>query len=143
MAPNLNLVHKRLRPEWVKAWLLKPQNWMPYTKMTAFWATVDREKDNALWPTESDPFRSPPPNWNKVQGFPGITVERQVEMVRDFLFGLRPDSKWPVLGEEASSPLVKPHVLEGPRSEADDKDKDNKDKDKKKRTGAVQGPAVF
>lgn len=148
MAPNLNLVHKRLRPEWVKAWLLKPQNWMPYTKMTAFWATVDREKDNPMWPSESDPFRSPTPKWNKVQGFPEVTVERQVEMVRDFLFGLTPDSKWPALGQEAASPLVKQPSLEAPTSEAaDDKDadkkdgKDTKDKDKKKRTGAIPGPA--
>ena len=39
MAPNFNNVPRRLRPEWVKNWLLRPANWLPYTKMTAFWAT--------------------------------------------------------------------------------------------------------
>src|SRR5438876_1402067 len=33
-----------------RSWLLRPQNWLPYTKMTAFWATSDRPKDAAAWP---------------------------------------------------------------------------------------------
>ncbi len=144
MAPNLNEVHRRLRPEWVKAWLLKPQNWLPYTKMTAFWATTDRPKD-ALWPSESDPFLSPAPAWNKVAGFEGITSERQAEIVRDFLFSLKPDSKFPAPGEEASSPLVHPSAVEAPRSELTEPAKDDKagKGQDKKQTGAIPGPARF
>ncbi len=97
MAPNLNNVARRLRPEWVKAWLLRPQNWMPYTKMTAFWATSDRPKDASLWPTEQDPFISKTPEWKQAAGPEGVTSEMQAEMVRDFLFGLAPDAKFPRL----------------------------------------------
>jgi hypothetical protein len=131
MAPSFNDVARRLRPEWVKAWLLKPQNYMPYTKMTAFWATVDREKDNSLWPSESDPFRSPSLAWNKVPGFPAVTGEQQAEMVRDFLFGLPPNVAFPLPGQEADSPLVRKAPPEQPKAEdkPDDKNKD------KKRTG--------
>src|SRR5260370_8456027 len=38
MAPNLGNVSKRLRPEWVKAWLTAPMNWLPYTKMLTLWS---------------------------------------------------------------------------------------------------------
>ena len=34
-APNLNLAKKRLRPEWIVAWLKNPQEIMPGTKMPA------------------------------------------------------------------------------------------------------------
>lgn len=147
MAPNFNNVHRRLRPEWVKAWLLRPANWLPYTKMTAFWATVDREKDNPFWPAESDPFRSPAPAWDKVP-WPGgaITTEEQVEAVRDFLFSLKDGDVFPRAGEEADSPLVKRAGAEAPKPEAaaEGKGKDKKDKDKKpKKTGSVPGPARF
>jgi hypothetical protein len=147
MAPNFNMVARRLRPEWVKAWLLKPQNYLPYTKMTAFWANVDREKDNALWPSESDPFRSPPLAWNKVADFPAVTTEQQAEMVRDFLFSIPPDAVFPKPGDEASSPLVKKlsaAEMQAAKEAKDDKgDKDKKDKDKKdnKKTGRIDGPA--
>jgi hypothetical protein len=152
MAPDLNRVAVRLRPEWVKAWLLRPQNWLPYTKMTAFWATTDRPKDSAYWPSESDPFLSPPPAWNKVPGFPAVTSEQQVEMVRDFLYGLPRDAVFPKAGEEADSALVKNRPVEQPTAEAEgdkgdkgDKAKDQKDeKDKKKdpkRTGQISVPA--
>lgn len=143
LAPDLNVVAKRLRPEWVKAWLLRPQNWLPYTKMTAFWATTDREKDNPMWPSESDPFRSPPNAWNKIPGFPEVTAEQQAEMVRDFLFGLPPNAVFPKPGEEASSPLVKRSIE--PRADAKDKkDKAEKGKEKPaKKTGALSGPARF
>ncbi len=148
MAPNFNLVARRLRPEWVKAWLLRPQNFLPYTKMTAFWANVDREKDNANWPSESDPFRSPALAWTKVADFPAVTTEQQAEMVRDFLFSLPPDAVFPKAGDEASSPLVKkPSAadMQAAKDAKDDKgDKDKKDKDKKdknKQTGRIEGPA--
>jgi hypothetical protein len=154
MAPNFNDVARRLRPEWVKAWLLRPQNWLPYTKMTAFWATIDRERDNPRWPAESDPFRSPAPLWNKVPGFPQVTTEQQVEMVRDFLFSLPPDAVFPKPGEEALSPLVTKRPVEQPQAAKDEKnDKAKGDKDKgkgdkgkapaapPKRTGRADGPA--
>jgi cbb3-type cytochrome oxidase cytochrome c subunit len=146
MAPDLNQVAVRLRPEWVKAWLLRPQNWLPYTKMTAFWATTDRPKDSAFWPSESDPFLSPPPAWNKVPGFPATTTEQQVEMVRDFLFGLPRNAVFPKAGEEADSALVKNKPVEQPTAEAEgekgEKGKDEKDKKKDpKRTGQISVPA--
>lgn len=135
LAPNLNLVHKRLRPEWVKAWLLRPGNYLPYTKMTAFWATSDRPKD-ALWPSESDPFLSKVPEWNKVP-FRPVTGEEQAELVRDFLFSLKPDSQWPAAGEEATSPLVTGQPVTQPKAENEaDKAKQGK------QTGAVVGPRV-
>ncbi|MEZ4302746.1 MAG: c-type cytochrome, partial [Polyangiaceae bacterium] len=134
MAPNLNNVHRRLRPEWVKAWLLRPANWLPYTKMTAFWATADRPKDSSMWPSESDPFLSPTPTWNKVP-FRPVTGEEQAELVRDFLFGLHPDSVWPVAGEEATSPLVTGQPATAPKAA-------NEPGGEKKQTGAVVGPRV-
>jgi cytochrome c551/c552 len=143
MAPDFNMVSSRLRPEWVKQWLLKPQNWMPYTKMTAFWATVDRPKD-APWPSESDPFLSPVPVWNKVPDFPQVTTEQQVEMVRDFLFGLPKGAVFPKAGEEATSPLVKSAPAEAAGPEAQTTKEDDKDKGKKKdgkRTGQLGVPA--
>ncbi len=146
MAPNFNNVARRLRPEWVKAWLLKPQNFLPYTKMTAFWATKDREKDQ-IWPSESDPFISGPQNWNHIAGYPTVTAEQQVEMVRDFLFSLPADAKFPAtLDEVADSPLVKKRSLEQAAAAAADKGDKAKDKskDKKlplKKTGRIDGPA--
>lgn len=142
MAPNFNSVARRLRPEWVKAWLLKPQNFLPYTKMTAFWATKDRAKDQ-LWPSESDPFISGAQNWSHIPGYPAVTAEQQVEMVRDFLFSLPADAKFPATLEEvAESPLVKKRSLE--QAAAAEKDKGEKSKDKKpvlKKTGRIDGPA--
>jgi cytochrome c551/c552 len=134
LAPNLNLVHKRLRPEWVKEWLLRPANFLPYTKMTAFWATSDRPKD-AMWPSESDPFLSKTPDWNKVP-FRPVTGEEQVELVRDFLFSLKPDSAWPAVGEEATSPLVTGQPPTAPKAE------NEADKAKAKKTGAAVTPRV-
>jgi cytochrome c2 len=142
MAPNLNLVQKRLRPEWVKEWLLRPQNWLPYTKMTAFWASTDRPKDAANWPSESDPFLSPAPAWNHIPSFPAVTGEEQVEMVRDFLFGLPPDAVFPRAGEEAGSPLVTKPTLAMPAEGDKEEKKDAKGKAAApKRTGQAPGPA--
>ena len=153
LAPNLNNVARRLRPEWVKAWLLRPQNWLPYTKMTAFWATSDRPKDAALWGTEQDPFISKVPEWKLAPGPEGVTSEMQAEMVRDFLFGLAPDAKFPAsVADVASSPLVKNLSPEQRKAMAADGDADpSKDKNDKKgkadkakgkkQTGQIQGPA--
>lgn len=150
LAPNFNMVARRLRPEWVKNWLLKPQNFLPYTKMTAFWATKDRNKDQR-WPSESDPFISGAQNWSHIPGYPVVTAEQQVEMVRDFLFSLPADAKFPATLEEvAESPLVKKRSLEQAAAAATDKGKDDKGKDKDKgkdtkppvkKTGRIDGPA--
>ncbi len=137
MAPNLDTVARRLRPEWVRAWLLRPQNWLPYTKMTAFWATTDRPKD-AMWPQEGDPFISPVPAWNLVPGPTGVTSETQAEMVRDFLYSLPPDATFPAtVADVPDSPLVRKISPEQLKAQADaaDKDKDKKDKKNKDEKG--------
>ena len=145
MAPNLNNVARRLRPDWVKEWLLRPANFLPYTKMTAFWASTDRPKDAQYWPSEGDPFLSKAPDWNKVP-FRTVTGEEQAELVRDFLFALKPDSVFPPVGEEATSPLVTGQVVAKADAEADKAAKDKAAKDKAKdagkgkTTGAVVGP---
>lgn len=36
-APNLHYAKKRLRGEWMDAWLGNPQSFLPYTSMPAFW----------------------------------------------------------------------------------------------------------
>ena len=135
LAPNLNNVHKRLRPEWVKAWLLRPQNFLPYTKMTAFWVDKDRPKDASMWPSEGDPFLSKTPAWNKVP-FHEVSSEDQVELVRDFLFSLKPDSVWPAtVAEVPTSPLVTGQPVSA-KAEGD------ADKARKPQTGAVVGPRL-
>ena len=91
MAPNLGNVNKRLRPEWTKAWLTAPMNWMPYTKMLTLW---------------SEPY-GPALPWDKATLSPKPhSGEDQVEVMRDFLYTLRPDTVWPKAGEEAKSPVV-------------------------------------
>ncbi|HZF56712.1 MAG TPA: cytochrome c [Polyangiaceae bacterium] len=148
LAPDLNKISTRLRPAWVREWLLRPQNYLPYTKMTAFWATTDRPKDSPYWPSESDPFLSPAPAWTKVPNFPAVTSEQQAEMVRDFLFGLPRDAVFPPVGAEATSPLVRntpvPTGTEAEAASEKDTEKNNrdtKDKNNKKRTGQIGVPA--
>ena len=36
-APNLHYAKKRLREEWMEAWIANPQSFIPYTSMPAFW----------------------------------------------------------------------------------------------------------
>lgn len=36
-APNLHYAKKRLRTEWMDAWISNPQSFLPYTSMPAFW----------------------------------------------------------------------------------------------------------
>ncbi|HKQ71899.1 MAG TPA: c-type cytochrome [Polyangiaceae bacterium] len=106
MAPNLGNVSKRLRPEWVKAWLSAPMNWLPYTKMLTLW---------------SDAY-GPPLAWDKAPLVPAPkSGEDQVEVVRDFLFTLTPDSVWPKPGEEGKSPVVQggPSPERGPSAESE------------------------
>ncbi|MFP6683513.1 MAG: c-type cytochrome, partial [Polyangiaceae bacterium] len=134
MAPNFALVKKRLRPEWVEQWLLRPQNYLPYTKMTAFWATKDRPATAAHWPKQSDPFISPAPKgWDKVPGFEKLSGPEQVRYLRDFLFSLDADTPFPKVGEEAESPHVDPKI----KMQA----KDDDNAKKPPRTGAVRFPA--
>jgi cytochrome c2 len=106
MAPNLGNVARRLRPDWVKAWLTAPIHWLPYTKMIALWG---------------EPF-GPPLAWDKVPLEPAPkTGEEQIDLLRDFLFTLAPDAAWPKPGEEAQSQVVQgaPGRVEGPRAEVD------------------------
>jgi hypothetical protein len=116
MAPNLGNVSKRLRPEWVKAWLEAPMNWMPYTKMLTLW---------------SEPF-GPALTWDKATlSPPAKTGEDQVDVVRDFLFTLRPDSVWPKAGDEAKSGVVQggsEGAAAGPSAEAEKPEKGGKGK---------------
>jgi cytochrome c2 len=136
MAPNLGNVSKRLRPEWVKAWLEAPMNWMPYTKMLTLWA---------------EPF-GPAMAWDKVSvSPPPKTGEDQVELLRDFLFTLRPDSLWPKIGEEAKSAVVlsgPEGSVMGPSADAEKPEKGGKGKPPAKgkpapkKHGGVGGPTT-
>ncbi|HZO15443.1 MAG TPA: c-type cytochrome, partial [Polyangiaceae bacterium] len=123
MAPNMDMIRQRLRPEWVHNWLLRPHNFLPYTKMTAFFASVDRKKDGQRFPkfesghviypsTESDPFISPPAvGWDAVlPGFRKLTNEEQAELLRDFVFSIPDGALWPAIGEEETSPMVDPEA---------------------------------
>jgi mono/diheme cytochrome c family protein len=110
MAPNLNNARNRLRPAWVKQWLLRPHSYLSYTKMTAFFASVDRPKDAALWPKENDPFLSPPAvGWdNTLPSFRKVLPEEQAELLRDFLYQIPDGSPWPAVGQEAGSMIIDP-----------------------------------
>lgn len=91
MGPNLGNVSKRLRPDWVRAWIMKPSDWLPYTKMPAFWP---------------DPFGSPL-NWTQPPGFSQPkTAEGQIEMMRDYLYLLRENSELPKPGDELKTPVL-------------------------------------
>jgi hypothetical protein len=106
MAPSLGNVARRLRPEWVKAWLTAPIHWLPYTKMIALWG---------------EPY-GPPLAWDKAPVTPQPkTGEDQIDLVRDFLYTLGPDSVWPKQGEEAQSAIVQggPSRAEGPRADVE------------------------
>ncbi len=112
-APDLANVRKRLRPEWVKTWILRPQNYLPYTSMTAFFASVDRDKDAGKWPREADPFISPLASaWevHKPAELPSVSPERHAEMLRDLLFSIPDGAPWPKPGQEASSVIVDPNA---------------------------------
>ena len=91
MGPNLGNVSKRLRPDWVRAWIMKPSDWLPYTKMPAFWP---------------DPFGSPL-NWTQPSGFAQPkTAEGQIQMMRDYLYLLRDSSVLPKPGDELKTPVL-------------------------------------
>jgi cytochrome c2 len=91
MGPNLGNVSKRLRPEWVRAWVMKPSDWLPYTKMPAFWP---------------DPFGTPL-TWTQPPGFSQPkTAEGQIELVSDYLYLLRENSVLPAPGDELRTPVL-------------------------------------
>ncbi len=114
MAPNIANMARRLRPEWVKQWLLRPQSFLPYTRMLAFFASVDRPKSAPLWPQEGDPFLSPPaPGWDAaLPSFRTVTSEEQATLVRDFIFSIPAAAPWPEPGEVANSPMVDPSAAD-------------------------------
>jgi hypothetical protein len=63
-APDLMLAKTRLKPEWIKKWLLDPQSIQPGTKMPKF-------------------FRE-----GEFQEYIPGTPEEQVEVMKDFLMNL-------------------------------------------------------
>jgi cytochrome c2 len=103
MGPNLGLVAKRLRPEWVRAWIIKPSDWAPYTKMPAFWP---------------DPFGTGL-TWTQPPGFTQPkTAEGQIELLRDYLYMLRENSVLPKPGDELRSPVLGLGDEEAPEANA-------------------------
>ncbi|MCC6522161.1 MAG: hypothetical protein IT373_05825 [Polyangiaceae bacterium] len=97
LAPDLGKARGRLRPEWVKAWLLGPKAFQPHTRMPSFWASASdlRPDDAALFPGEPDPFRSPAPAWGVAPAFEALPNEAQIELVRDFVFALPAGGPFP------------------------------------------------
>jgi cytochrome c551/c552 len=91
MGPSLGNVYKRLRPEWTRAWVMKPSDWLPYTKMPAFWP---------------DPFGTPL-TWTQPAGFAQPkTAEGQIELLRDYLYDLRENTLLPKPGDELKTPVL-------------------------------------
>jgi cytochrome c551/c552 len=152
LAPNIAEMKHRLRPDWVQEWLLRPTSYLLYTKMPAFFASVNRPKTASRWPDENDPYLSPPAvGWNEaVPGFEKLNAEQQATLIRDFLYTIPDGAPWPARGSEAGSILVDPEAAavaqqgEG-KDGKEDKDAKDKKKDGKKapRTGAVPGPLRF
>lgn len=88
--PNLLLTKRRLRAEWVSAWLADPKAHLPYTAMTAFWASGANPMDQVL----KDPSLA-----SLLAGIEKSVIdlfrrsrERQIEAVRDFLWVLTPEN---------------------------------------------------
>jgi len=148
LAPNIAQMPHRLRPEWVKQWLLRPSSYLRYTKMPAFFAVTNRPKDAAYWADENDPFLSPPAmGWNEaVAGFEKLNSEQQATLIRDFLYTIPDGAPWPKRGEEAGSVLVDPNaaaVAEKDEAGKDKKDGKKKDDKKQPRTGSLAQPLRF
>jgi cbb3-type cytochrome oxidase cytochrome c subunit len=64
-APDLMLARERLKPQWIKQWLLNPQSIQPGTKMPNF-------------------FRE-----GELQDYIPGTPEEQAEVMKDFVMNLR------------------------------------------------------
>ena len=72
VAPNLELVHSRLRPEWIRPWLLDPGKIAPDTRMPTFYAIDGKTgKRKAQYPE-----------------ILGGDVDKQILALRDYLFTL-------------------------------------------------------
>jgi len=144
LAPNIAEMRHRLRPDWVREWLLRPANYLKYTKMPAFFASANRPKDAARWPDENDPFLSPPTvGWNEaVPGFEKLTAEQQATLIRDFLYTIPDGAPWPARGAEDSSVLVDP-AAGAVADQAGDAKGDKKADKKAPKTGALPGPMRF
>jgi len=69
LAPNLQLAIERLRPEWIRPWLLDPDKIAPNTRMPNFFGTTGERKTQ----------------------YPEIlegNIERQIQAIRDHLYAL-------------------------------------------------------
>ena len=72
VAPNLELVHSRLRPEWIRPWMLDPGKIAPDTRMPTFYAIDGKTgKRKAQYPEILDG-----------------DVDKQILALRDYLFTL-------------------------------------------------------
>jgi cytochrome c2 len=72
VAPNLELVHSRLRPEWIRPWMLDPGKIAPDTRMPTFYAIDGKTgKRKAQYPE-----------------ILGGDVDKQILALRDYLFTL-------------------------------------------------------
>jgi cytochrome c2 len=69
MAPNLQLAHQRLRPDWVLQWVADPQKIFPGTRMPLFFAPNDKG-------VPVSPFKD----------ILGGDVKAQIQAIRDHLF---------------------------------------------------------
>ena len=134
LAPNLANAPMRLRPEWVKAWVENPKDFLAYTKMPPLWTNSSGDPD---------PF-GPAKAWTKPPGVKYENGDEQIAAFRDFLFTLKPDARLPEAGKEEGSPLatgVPNNEMEGPlmmpTGDAVEKPNDGKDaKDAKDKGGA-------
>jgi hypothetical protein len=64
LAPNLQISHERLRPQWVLDWLTDPQQIAPGTRMPTFFPDGQSPLPNVL----------------------GGDAQAQIEAIRDYLF---------------------------------------------------------
>ena len=72
VAPNLQVAHSRLRPEWIRPWLLDPGVIAPDTRMPSFFA-----KDDATGKRKT-----------QIPEILGGDVDKQIQALRDHLFTL-------------------------------------------------------
>jgi len=72
VAPNLQLAHSRLRPEWIRVWLLGPGKIAPNTRMPDFFPIDERTGKRKVQTPEI------------LKG----DVEAQIQAIRDYLFTL-------------------------------------------------------
>jgi mono/diheme cytochrome c family protein len=69
LAPNLQLAHERLRPEWIRPWLLNPDKIAPNTRMPNFFGTEGDRK-------------------TQYPEILGGDIEKQIRAIRDHLYTL-------------------------------------------------------